>query len=71
MGWDVSPSLFIAVNGFYGDPKQLSHLLLGFFQLFPEIGKLFTFQTEVLSFFCQFVVFPIKIVSIGGTTELE
>lgn len=49
MGRDVSPSLFIAVNGLDGGSKQLRHLPLGFFQLFPEKGKLIPLQVNILS----------------------
>ena len=43
-----SPSLFIAVNGLYGDTKELCHLSLCFFQFFSELLKFFTGHSESL-----------------------
>ena len=38
-GWYVTPGLLVAVDGLYGDPEQLSHLLLGPAQFFAEMDE--------------------------------
>jgi hypothetical protein len=34
---DFTPSLFIAVNGFDGNPQELGHFLLGLIEFRPDI----------------------------------
>jgi hypothetical protein len=41
-----SPGLFVAVDSLYGDPEQLSHLLLGPVQFFAEMDELFAVHGE-------------------------
>jgi hypothetical protein len=39
-GGDGSPGLLVAVDGLYGDPQQLGHLLLGLVKLFAKMDEL-------------------------------
>ena len=45
-GWYGSPGLFVAMDGLYGNPQQLSHLLLGPVQFFAERDELFAVHGE-------------------------
>ena len=40
-GWYGSPGLLVAVDGLYGDPQQLGHLLLGLAKRFAEMDEFF------------------------------
>jgi hypothetical protein len=45
-GWYGSPGLLVAVDGLYGDPQQLCHLLLGLAKLLAEMDELFAVHGE-------------------------
>ena len=49
-GWYGSPGLFVAVDGLYGDPQQLGHLLLGLAKLLAEMDELFAVHGEYREF---------------------
>ena len=49
MGRYGSPSLFIAVNSFNRDTKEVGHLTLCFFYFFSDLLKFFTGYAESLA----------------------